>query len=287
LTKISIIAKQLNQLTYSFLLAGFKKCPSDWHRRERKHVYYSMWFIAKGSGQIIINGTSFRAEPGKLFVYIPGMVCEKKTDAENPLEFYYIRFSFALAYEEKEQWHLKKGEDVSFPLHGVYKISNSPGIIYFLEQISNLSKRRGQMVGIQRKILFLELLLAIVQDFRSQKIAGDTTLAIETTIDYMVNHYNNPMSLTDLAKMAGLSSSHYSRLFKKYVGYSPIDYLTHLRIDRAKELLALSDFRIKEISKSVGYDDELYFSRMFKKIVGITPSQYRNKHKPLSKEKIE
>jgi AraC-like DNA-binding protein len=94
----------------------------------------------------------------------------------------------------------------------------------------------------------------------------------------MVNHYPEDLNLLDLAAIAGLSPSHYSRLFKKYSGHSPIDYLAHLRMDRAKELLSLSDYRLKAISQSVGYSDEFYFSRLFKKIVGMSPTAYVRKH---------
>lgn len=104
-------------------------------------------------------------------------------------------------------------------------------------------------------------------------------MAIEHTIDYMVNHYHKPLTLQDLAQIAGLSVSHYSRLFKRYAGYSPIDYLTHLRMDRAKELLVLSDYKLKGIAKSVGYNDEFYFSRMFKKVVGMSPSEFAKKNR--------
>ncbi|WP_078544582.1 AraC family transcriptional regulator [Litchfieldia alkalitelluris] len=286
MTKPGKIAKSLNQLTFSLLLAGHKHCPQDWYKAEKIHKYHSIWLITKGQGEIIINGNKHKVKPGKLIIYSPGMVCEKKGSPTDPLEFYFIRFSYAVAYEEKETWYLEQGQETDFPLKGIYSISNISGITLLFEQITNLSKRRGPSVAIQRKILFQELWLTIIEDFRSQKIAGDTTLAIELTIDYMVNHYNNSLTLTDLSTMAGLSSSHYSRLFKKYVGYSPIDYLTHLRIDRAKELLALSDFRIKEISQSVGYEDELYFSRIFKKIVGMSPSQFNMNHKTVSDKKI-
>lgn len=79
--------------------------------------------------------------------------------------------------------------------------------------------------------------------------------------------------------MAGLSNSHYSRLFKKNIGYSPIEYLTHLRLDRARELLAHSDERIKEVNQNFGYEDELYFSRIFKKIVGVSPTKFSDEQK--------
>lgn len=95
----------------------------------------------------------------------------------------------------------------------------------------------------------------------------------------MIGHYQEPLTLEGLAQMAGLSVSHYSRLFKKYIGYSPIDYLTHLRVDRAKELLVLSDYRLKSIASSVGYTDEFYFSRIFKKVTGVSPREYAKNHR--------
>jgi len=157
-------------------------------------------------------------------------------------------------------------------------LNNAPVIINLFEQLHYLWQRRGNMVAMRRKILFYELLLAIAHDFRSRHVAGNTTLAIEHTIEHMVNHYSEDLNLLDLAAMAGISPSHYSRLFKKYSGYSPIDYLAHLRMDRAKELLSLSDYRLKAISQSVGYSDEFYFSRLFKKIVGMSPTSYASKH---------
>lgn len=273
------VAKQLNQLTYSLLLSGYKRCRPDWYRPLREQAHHSLWFITKGRGEIYINGTKHKLKPGKLIMYSPGMVCEKKTSQTNPLEFYFVRFTYALASEEKEKWFFETPDKVSFPLQGVYSINNTGSIIQLLDQINLLSKRRGPIVAIQRKMHFQELLLMIIQDFRSQKMAGNSTMALETTIDYMVNNYHLHLTLSDLAKMAGLSTSHYARIFKKYVGYSPIDYLTHLRIDRAKELLAISDFRIKEISQSVGYEDELYFSRTFKRLVGVSPTQFSDNHK--------
>jgi YesN/AraC family two-component response regulator len=135
------------------------------------------------------------------------------------------------------------------------------------------------MTAMRRKILLHEFFLALLQDLRAQKIAGDTTAAIEFTQEFMAQHYQEPLTLEQLAQLAGLSVSHYSRLFKKYIGYSPIDFLTHLRMDRAKELLVLSDYRLKSIAGSVGYVDEFYFSRIFKKVVGFSPRDYAKKHK--------
>ncbi|ALS24232.1 MULTISPECIES: AraC family transcriptional regulator [Paenibacillus] len=273
------LASRLNKLVISILIVGHRKCETDWYQKAQPIKHHSVWLIIKGKGTFTINGTHYPAEPGKLFWFAPGMVVERTTDPEHPLEYYFIRFHYTECYEDKEQWVYNNASETRFPLEGMYTVTNTPQLIYLFEQLDVLWKRRGHMTAMRRKILLQELLLTLVTDFRAQKIAGDTTAAIELTQDYMIGHYQEPLTLEGLAQMAGLSVSHYSRLFKKYIGYSPIDYLTHLRVDRAKELLVLSDYRLKSIASSVGYTDEFYFSRIFKKVTGVSPREYAKNHR--------
>ncbi|MGQ4666194.1 AraC family transcriptional regulator [Metabacillus halosaccharovorans] len=278
------LSSSLNKLIFSILLAGHKICPPDWVRKNKRPRYYSLWYVIKGRGEVVINGKKHKLQPGRLVIFTPQMVCDKKSYRTNPLEFYYVRFSYAMAFEDKDVWQFKHSQDVPFPLKGVYTISNHSAVTVLLEQLSSLAKRQGTTVNMQKRIVFGELLLTFVEDFNSQMLSGDSKKAIEGTIEYMINHYKNTITLSELSQIAGLSTSHYSRLFKKYIGLSPIDYLTHLRIDRAKELLVLSDVKIKEVSQTVGYGDELYFSRTFKRIIGVSPSQYCEDHKQISGE---
>ncbi|CAG7634980.1 HTH-type transcriptional activator Btr [Paenibacillus solanacearum] len=273
------LASRLNKMVISILLVGHQKCEDNWHQKPRTIKYQSIWLIIRGKGTFTINGTHYPAEAGRLFSFAPGMVVERSSDPEQPLEYYFLRFHYTECYEEKEQWIYRSAAESRFPLEGMYTVTNTPQLIYLFEQLDTLWKRRGHMTAMRRKIIIQELLLTLVADFRTQKAEGDTTAAIEQTQDYMVSHYQEPLTLESLAQMAGLSVSHYSRLFKKYVGYSPIDYLTHLRVDRAKELLVLSEYRLKSIAGSVGYTDEFYFSRIFKKVTGFSPREYAKKHR--------
>ncbi|PYI50694.1 AraC family transcriptional regulator [Paenibacillus flagellatus] len=273
------IAARLNRLVFSILLIGHRKCEPTWFQPMRAMRHHSFWLIVKGKGTFTINGTHYPVEPGKLFFFSPGMLVERRTDEDQPIEYYFLRFHYTETYEEKEQWISRDAADSPFPLQGMYSLQNTPQFIYWMEQLCVLWQRRGHMTAMRRKIVLHEFWLALLHDFRAQKIAGDTTAVIELTQDYMVQHYREPLTLESLATMAGLSVSHYSRLFKKVIGYSPIDYLTHLRMDRAKELLVLSDFRLKSIAHSVGYGDEFYFSRMFKKVVGVSPREYAKRHR--------
>ena len=78
-----------------------------------------------------------------------------------------------------------------------------------------------------------------------------------------------------MSQMLGISSYYFSKLFKNETGTNFIEYLTNLRISKAKDLLDENRLSVKEIGITVGYPDPNYFSRIFKKNVGQTPSEYK------------
>jgi transcriptional regulator GlxA family with amidase domain len=83
------------------------------------------------------------------------------------------------------------------------------------------------------------------------------------------------MTPETIAQAAGLSSSHFSRLFRKWTGHSPMEHLTWLRIQRAKELLGDVHLSVKEVAVRCGFEDQYYFSRVFTRVDGLPPSHYR------------
>lgn len=97
--------------------------------------------------------------------------------------------------------------------------------------------------------------------------------------EYIAEHYHEPLSIDQLAGMAGLRPKYFGELFKKTFGQSTLDYLTELRISRAKQYLQESDYLLREIAHKVGYSDEFYFSRKFKKETGVPPSSFIRQHK--------
>lgn len=97
---------------------------------------------------------------------------------------------------------------------------------------------------------------------------------VESTVDYMHAHYTSDISLEQCADLAGTTPYTLSKYFKQITGVNFIDYLTELRIEKAKALLAETDLRINDIAVRVGYQQR-YFNRIFKKQVGMTPGQFR------------
>lgn len=101
---------------------------------------------------------------------------------------------------------------------------------------------------------------------------------IYTIKQYMEEHISEPeLSLASAAKVFYLNSSYLSRIFKKETGRSFVEYLTDLRIEKAKLLLKNSDLKIYEIAERVGIDNPNYFGILFKKVEGCSPLEYRGR----------
>jgi len=100
---------------------------------------------------------------------------------------------------------------------------------------------------------------------------------VDLSIAYMQEHLDTAIKLEELAMSVNLSLSHYSNIFKKKTGYSPIVYFNHLKIQRACQYLQFTTLRINEISSKLGIEDPYYFSRLFTKVMGLSPVDYRHK----------
>ncbi len=93
------------------------------------------------------------------------------------------------------------------------------------------------------------------------------------------NYQNEDMSLQSVASKVNVSSNHFSTIFRKETGENFIDYLTAVRMDKAKELLCLTGMKSSDVGFEVGYRDPHYFSYIFKKTQGMSPKEYRRAKK--------
>ena len=96
---------------------------------------------------------------------------------------------------------------------------------------------------------------------------------------YMQQHYRESLRLEDVSSAVGFNATYFSTLFKKETGQNFMDYLTELRISKAKELLCGETLSVQDVAEMVGYSDLKYFSRLFKKATGVSPSDYKKLYK--------
>ena len=104
--------------------------------------------------------------------------------------------------------------------------------------------------------------------------------AVISVQDFLEEHYDKPLSVSDLAKRAGLGKRTFERRFKAATDDSPLVYLQRLRVEAAKRMLEMDNLSVAEMTYRVGYEDPSAFSRLFQKVVGIPPAAYRRKFAP-------
>lgn len=106
---------------------------------------------------------------------------------------------------------------------------------------------------------------------RSQREARPITDAKR----FIQQHYQEALRLEDVSSAIGFNATYFSAMFKKETGQNFMDYLTELRMNKAKELLCSDENAVQDVAEQVGYRDLKYFSRLFKKTTGISPSDYK------------
>ena len=104
---------------------------------------------------------------------------------------------------------------------------------------------------------------------------------IQNAKKYIENNYNMQLSYKDVAREIFISPSYFLNLFKQEMGFTFVDYLTSVRINKAKELLLTTELNITEIAFDLGFNNSNYFSNIFKKTVGMSAVNYRKKLKKI------
>jgi AraC family transcriptional regulator len=104
---------------------------------------------------------------------------------------------------------------------------------------------------------------------------GLSEVCRRNVIDFVRSRISRDISLADMASVAGLSTTHFSHMFKKSLAQSPHQFLLHQRVQYAKELLSSLDLRMIDVALACGFKTQQHFARIFRKVCGLSPTEYR------------
>ncbi|MBP1906489.1 iron complex transport system substrate-binding protein [Paenibacillus turicensis] len=144
--------------------------------------------------------------------------------------------------------------------------------------IHRLWQQHDPLDKLEAQAMFLSFVHEMLRQIRVRFLQNNRLDIVTEAIHYMQDHYQEPITADRLARIYNCSTSYLARLFKNQLGVGPIEYLIHMRIHKAKQLLLKTEARLGEIASNVGYSDVYYFSRLFKKHTGYSPIQFRELH---------
>jgi AraC-like DNA-binding protein len=119
---------------------------------------------------------------------------------------------------------------------------------------------------------------SLTELIKLRRVPGHTPTsveAVEATADWMRTHLASQATLAAMAKMAGMSCSRYSDIFRQRFGFPPIDWFMRQRVQQACLLLDVTREKVEVVGREVGFHDPYYFSRSFRKVMGCSPRAYR------------
>ncbi|QJD88161.1 AraC family transcriptional regulator [Cohnella herbarum] len=149
----------------------------------------------------------------------------------------------------------------------------------YLEGIYRNRTALDEMKVLERHIRFQQLLLFLLQQNLTPNKEWNVRQSVEQTIEQMKRYYHDPWTVERLSELANVPRWQYTRLFKGMTGKIPLQYLNEVRIDRAKQLLLVTNDPMFDIAQNVGFGDEYYFNRRFKQAVGVSPGIYRRNNR--------
>ena len=164
---------------------------------------------------------------------------------------------------------------LEFVLYAEHLAYNSGGMTYEFRARSDYLPAIMNMDDIASvKDWFMEKMETASRNV-STKASEKSMGVVEAAKAYIRNNYSKDISLDEVSQAVNISPYYFSKIFKEDVGEGFVEYLTKIRMDKAKELLTTTEYSMKEICSMVGYSDPNYFSRSFKKNVGVTPTEYK------------
>ncbi len=246
---------------------GRVMCSPDWNWRPRL-TDFDLWFALSGRGSLFLNGHSYRIEAGSLLFLRPGDMGFATQDVQNPLTVIYVHFDF-LASGQIASVSLLPSVQINFSSPS--RLESLLGRLLALQAISQ------PLMVLESELILKQTLLEIYrQDAANQGVlSARLEPRFERVVARLRAHPALRPTLPEAAAWAGLSSVHFSRLFKQQTGSSYRDYLVKTRLEQARYLLEETSISITKIALELGYEEVALFSRQFKTMYGVTPSSLR------------
>lgn len=232
---------------------------------------FQLLYITKGKGWFVSRSSSLCQVPeGSVFFLFPGEWHSYQPDETTGWECYWVGFDGPVAdnlaannliFPESPVITIGYDEEIVSLCKRILEVSNSerPGYQQFLS---------GMVIHLLAYFLYREK----DKNWRDKEVLNK----IDKARLIIREKLNSPISPEELAVSLNMSYTWFRRMFKLYTGLAPAQYISQLKIQKAKELLTFSNKPIKEIALELGYESIDYFSTVFKRQTQTTPGEFRN-----------
>lgn len=235
--------------------------------------FYSLEYVARGAGEVVLKGRRFALKPGSVFSYGPGVPHRITGSAQDPLLKYFVDFSGRRAAQLLTSCGLAPGR--------MSQVFPPPSLVALFEELVESGARLGPKAGMLCAGL-LDCLALKLQAARAPGEGADTPAfrTYQQCRGHIDQHYSRLRTLAQISAECHVTSAHLCRLFGRYDHQSPYQYLLRLKMNAAAARLGQPDALVKQVAEEVGFPDPYHFSRVFKAVLGVSPTRMRQLGEP-------
>ena len=266
---------------YPYTQYHIEKPRNAFHIPVHWHDEVELIYVKKGHLTISIEEQTFHAGPEDLFCVNTGELNFMDCD-DMSVEYYTILFPLEFISFQTED---SLEEEVFLPLRqkqlffpSILEKEKGKEIIKWLEPLLQTNREKKIGYQLRTRIMLLEMMEYLMREncFRAAQYANNNSVQRDM-IAFVQKHYVEKISLAMLADEFHLSEKYVSWYFKEHFSIGLMQYVLHLRMEKAKDMLMTTDLSITEVALSCGYQSVNLFIRNFKGMYGVTPLQYKKR----------
>jgi AraC-like DNA-binding protein/mannose-6-phosphate isomerase-like protein (cupin superfamily) len=257
------------------LYAGILKQTLKWQEAPHSHNFLEIILIKSGSGTVIFGEKPAEqfldVKQGDIVIYNPNVLHYEKSSVGDPLEMVFFG-ARNINLEGLPENHLSpKGSGEAIHTGGQFELFTQ--VFSRLVAESELDKIFSRELCESLTRMILIMVLRLISEDDGKYLKGNESFCKAKA--YVDQHYLQISNIESLCNDVYISKFYLTRLFKKYLGKTPLQYIIQKKMDIAKMLLIKSDMSIQDIAARCGYDDPNYFGKLFKKHAGLTAVEFR------------
>ena len=253
---------------FALIFGGRETCNADYLVRRSGFAYFGLEYVAEGAGRVRLDGNQRELSPGAVFTYAPETDCEIRTDPVRPM----VKYFLCLAGADVPRRLIRAG---AAPAQ-VRTLIPHADVRTAFEDLIREGQHHGRLTGRMCAAL-LEVLLLKIEDLTTRPVRrGDAAEGLFGRCKALLDARAEGLtSLEELATAVGIAPSSVCRLFRRFQGTSPYQYLLRRKMILAAEFLVETGGLVKEAAQCIGFGDPYHFSRCFKAVHGVSPSRLR------------
>ena len=235
----------------------------------RKNDRFLLFHTLSGTGSLSYGNKHYLLRENTITIIWCGIQHEYHTEGSDIWNFRWIHFNGSCAHE----YFKVLGDSQPVMIH----IPEDDKCVDLVKSIADTNLPNSLTQNLLNTLTLTELMtrLCCTRQSALNGLSRRPREIIDDSISYMEDHLHTALTIEEVATSVFLSKYYFIRLFHKAIGMSPYQYLIHLRINKAKELLLLTNQSLAQIAEQTGFCDSKNLINMFKKVTGQTPGQFR------------